>query len=465
MNRIKNVLETLKKTEIHLIGHYIRCISRSNKKLLLLNLVTNQNLKDVNQASILLYDNKHSINIKKLEERLLSDIEDVILLRYSKRETDNLYEKNKSDVISFLLLANYYIHNNLLSEAYLKLHKVKKILGKQDLPLLEVIYQQLWCNYLECLEDEKLENELEKLSGSITEYNYLNQLKIQREKRIFQETENKLVMSDNTSGHHFYTICSRKLTRIEKLIDNNEINEAENESRSLLTNLTANCKLIPVELIIDVWMQIVKINLLHKKYISNKPIFARIKTISFNSAMLKNKYLFLNFLNHFKLGEYELCSHIIKYVDADLKIRDTPSNTKSIQWEYFDICLYFMRKEYHKVLKSITLLATREITTYVLYINIKIVELYTLALLNHGEDALCPRIVVLKREIKKPGAYKTDKYSNLVYRIEKVCSNGKNVMKGIPDDYSSDVLNFELIPFEYFEDEYIKLRHKYQVAI
>jgi len=463
MNRIKNVLGVLKRRDILIVRNYVRFTSRSPQKMLLLNSVTNQNLREENQIPFLLYK-KHPDNIKKLEERLLSDIEDVIMLRYNKRETNNLYEKNKSEAISFLSLAGYYIQNGLLSEAYLKLRKVKKILGKHDLPLLELVYQQLWCNYLECMGDKDLENELVKLSVVIAEYNYLNQLKTEREKRIFKEKKNSLALS-NTSEYHFYTICFCQITQIEELIENNEIRKAENKSKSLLASLTTNCKLIPMELIIEVWLQIIKINLLYEKYTSNKSIFERIKTMSFNSVILKNKYLFLNFINHFKLGEYESCSHIIKYVDADLKIKNIPSGNNSVQWEYFDICLFFMRKEYLKVLKSISSLLNKKITTYVLYINIKIVELYTLALLNYGECTLYPRIVSLKRAIKKTEAYKPDKYFNLIYRIEKICSDKQYIKAGNQDEYFSDILNFELISFEYFEDEYIKLRHKYQVAI
>ena len=150
-------------------------------------------------------------NIKKLEERLITDIEDVILLRFNKGQTNDLYEKNKLDAISFLLLAHYYMQNDLLSEAYLKFRRVRKIIEKYDFPLLELIYQQLWCNYLECQENNNLENELEKLSRKVSEYKYLNHLKIKRERKLLINEED-IEVPKNIDGSQFYIVCFRRLT-------------------------------------------------------------------------------------------------------------------------------------------------------------------------------------------------------------------------------------------------------------
>lgn len=461
MKRLKDIISILKKNDIQLIESYIENISRSNKKQLLLDFVVHNNSKDKTHTSIGF--NNNSSCIRKLEERLISDIEDVILLRFNKRQINNLYEKNKSDVISFLLLAHYYIQNNLLSEAYLKFRKAKKIIRKYDFPLLELIYQQLWCNYLECLENKNLENELEKLSKIIAKYKYLNQLKIRREKKLFKTKEN-IETSKNTHDFHFYTICFQKLTEIDGLIENNAIKEAEDEAKSLLVDFTSNYTSIPVDLIIDAWLQMVRINFLLQKYVTNKSILTRIKAMSFNSVTLKNKYLSLNFINNFKLGEYEMCRHILKYINTNYRNRNALSGNNFIQWKYFDICLLFVRKEYHKVLKYIASLSTGESKSHERYINIKIIELYTLALLNY-ENILYTKILSLERILEKSGDYKYDKYSNLINRVEKISSGKTNASNRNKKDDSSDNLNFELIPFEYFENEYLKCRNNLQVAI
>lgn len=452
MDRIKNILSILKKTDINLIKNYVRCIARSNKKQLMLDYIINQKTTD---EVLLLLNEKHTTNLKKIEERLLSDIEDVILLRLRKKETNNLYEKNRTDVIVSLLLADYYITNDITSEACLKLSKVKKILDKHEFPLLELIYRQLLCTYLEGEGDKKLEDELLKLSETIVEFNYLNRLKIKRENKNLNTDDNEsLLCETNMSGHLFITICYRKLTEIEVFIKKKEIDNAEEEARSLLATFTTKYKSIPTELIIEVWLQIIKINILRKSYSSNKLIFERINIMNYNSVSLKNKCLCLNFINHFQLGEYDLCSYILKYADIDSKIRNVRNKKNTSQWDYFEMCLLFMRKEYGKVLKCIDLLVNEKNISEIILVNTKTVEIYTLALLRKNKNVLYQKMVALKCLFGDMG---NDKYLKIVCNIEKICSLGKYSSNEILKEYSQDILNCELIPFVYFKNEYIKL--------
>ena len=462
MKRLKDIINILKRNDIQLVESYIENISRSNKKQLLLDFAIHNNSKCKTDPSANFYGN--ASNIKKLEERLITDIEDVILLRFNKGQTNDLYEKNKLDAISFLLLAHYYMQNDLLSEAYLKFRRVRKIIEKYDFPLLELIYQQLWCNYLECQENNNLENELEKLSRKVSEYKYLNHLKIKRERKLLINEED-IEVPKNIDGSQFYIVCFRRLTEIDRLIEKNAIKEAEDKAKSLLADFTTNYVSIPIDIIIDAWLQMVKINFLLQKYASNKSILTRIKAMSLKSAALKNKYFALNFINNFRLGEYEMCRCILKNVNANYRNWTPRSGNNFIQWRYFDICLLFMRKEYHKVLECIKSLPVEESKLHERYINIKIIELYTLALLN-DEDILHTKILSLERILEKSGDCKYHKYSTLITKVEKMSIGEMNVAPGkIKKDDFSDNKIFELIPFEYFVNEYFKCKNNVQIAV
>ena len=236
MNRIRNILNSFKKSEFNIIEKYIQFNSRSEKKTSLLHLIKNNGVVDETALSIHLY-NKSTNNIKKLKERLLIDIEDVILMRLGKADSPNNYGKTEFEVIAALSLTYYYLQNGLLSEVCIKLRKIDKLLQKHESIFLEVIYRQLLCNYLERINDNNLENELNKLSDILQENIYLTELRL---KRNFNFPTIKVPGQslNYENGYRFYTACFEQLTQIKFLIERGETLNAEEKCEPLYQNLT-----------------------------------------------------------------------------------------------------------------------------------------------------------------------------------------------------------------------------------
>ena len=221
MNSIQNIIYTLKKSDILVIEMYLKKISKSDKKLKLFKLIVNNKLIDEKAASILIYG-KYTYTIRKLKERLLQDIEDVIILRYNKNSSSNLYNKNEINTISFLIHAQYYLKHGLLSEADKKLKKAKKLIDEHNFVFLASFYYQLSCEYLDQVSSPYLRDELIASINNFSELKYIQKLKLTNSQFDSGQENSTLISNlkpDKEIG--FYSTCLDRLTQLKFLIFTN----------------------------------------------------------------------------------------------------------------------------------------------------------------------------------------------------------------------------------------------------
>ena len=465
MNKIHNILNSLKKNEITIIEKYLSLNSRSEKKKALLHLITTERITDETALAIRLYG-KPTNTIKKLKERLLSDIEDVILMRQVRSDSLSVYRKVESEVIRSLLVTFYYLQNGLLPEAEFKLKKISKLLSNHDSILLEVIYRDLYCNYLGRTNSERLDDELSNLSNLLLEYVFFNKLKTTNVDHFSRFRLDKM-SSDNSLSNYdednrFYTTCFKQLVQIKFLLSRNEILPADKKLAVLYKNLDNSCNRIPPEMIVDAIIQRIKINIIKGNFQKNDELLRQIRAISITDESLTHEYLSLKFINLFKQRQYELCQSLLKYFNTDLKLRNSLNRTIYARWQYFNSCLLFIKQDFSKLHKLISLFPGKPIANYSLHVNMKLVEIYSFITQNKLDLALI-KIASLKQNMGKFSLENIKRYNYIIDKLEAICNS--SVTKA--NDYGSvpgeDILNLELIPVEFIENQ-LKIRkpkHQY----
>ena len=475
MKSILNIIHTLKKSDIQFIKMYLKNTNKSDKKLKLFKLIEKDKLIDESAASILLYG-KVTNNIRKLKERLLQDIEDVLVIRLNKNNTDNAYNKNEINAISLLLHAQYYLKNGLLAETNKKLKKVKKIIEEHNFVFLSSTYYQISCEYLEQINGSGIEEELVESINNLKELKHIQLLKLTNswvDSQQSKSPQNSKLKSENVFG--FYSTCLKKLTQLKLLICSNELTKAEFIYDSLYEETTYNMNQVPLVLYVEILLQKIKINILKKSYAANEDLFTNIKSLCFNSEKLSNDFLELRFINNFLLEQYDHCKNIVFYFFTDKNIKSNLSSNIVNRWKYFDICLSFMKKEYKNVIELINQLPSQSSAVPRMQINVRILEYYSLLLLN-DDGLILKNYNSIRKLFNQLDNRSITRYEYVLERIINLSeiqagnltyNRDSNIMR-LTNDFISpaqDILGFELIPIELIEDKIVCKNKRLQYVI
>ncbi|HNW49660.1 MAG TPA: hypothetical protein PKH79_01175 [Prolixibacteraceae bacterium] len=444
---------------------HISSSSKSGKKHLLFKLLRDGNKKNEEELSKAIFGKVSPTNLKKLEDRLLLDIEDAILLNYGKFKTSTNYDLDKSNTITQLLLAQYYLQNGLYPEAYKKMRKSKKIIDHHNFIFLESIYYQLYCDYLSCTGNKEIEKNLIDSLRVLSELQFIQSIRLNglkpRSTDLMIEN-NLLPVINNDTRQGDYTKCLTKLTQLKHLIDTGKTEKANTIYNSMITDSECWLDKIPTEMYVEILLQKVKINIADGAFKENLTLIDHIKNLDINSKNSFYEYLRLRFINYFALGLYDVCKNISFFFFSDKKEKGNISESITSQWFYFNICLAFIKEQYTTALKMILQFPRFTGTNNILHINIRIIEIY-LSLIENRNHSVDSKIQSVKQIVTQTEMARKNRYGYLIDKLENYkeenhsfsltaernkTSTINKAQDGVP---KQDFLGMELIPFEMFE--------------
>lgn len=472
MKELSSIISSFSKREQNHIRKYLQTVSSSDKKLTLFNILCGNTLTNDNYLAHKLYnDHLATYNIKKLKQRLQEDIESIMLLKYNDYENEkNLYLKNEKSSIALLLLANIYLQKNLLSEAHKKLKKSIQLIREHNFIFLESIYYQLHCEYLKRIDSRQLEKNLNNSIKVHSEIQYIQSLKIKNlnipaSDNYYDATvyyKNELQESKSP-----YSIIYNNLTTMKHLVQNRDIERATILKREILDDIDFNIIKIPQDLLIEVKIQLIKLNLLEEKFDDNTQIFNDIESFGPIQEDLKNEVQQLQFINHFREGNLTDCRSLILrfFFEINHTVSENDTSLMNI-WKYFDICVCYAGGAYKRALNLIAQFPARPAVPFGLLINLKILEIHIYYMLDKTE-LIDLKLPTLRALLSKGKPDCNDRYVHLLKQFEQVqkgeFQNTKRFSENMSPDhlknmlsYPADVLNYELIPLSYYKKKFQK---------
>jgi hypothetical protein len=477
MNRILRIIKIFSKKEIQIIEKYISSSSKSKKRYLLFKLLREDRKYTEEELSNLIFGKISLNNLKKLEERLLQDIEDVILLFFNKSISSNTYEQDKLNTVTLMLTAQFYLQNGLYSETYKKLRKAKKLINDHNLIFLDNIYFQIYCDYLNRTCNNNLGSNLKESLNVLSELQFIhglkiNGLKINPEIPSLENDISPVFEGDIKIGD--YSKCLSKLTQIKYLIYNGKVDKAEMIYNSVLSTKDDWINKVPLEMYVEILLQKIKINIINESFAENVKLIENIKKIGINSEKNIFEYLKIRFINFFFLGYYDVCKSITFYFFSDKKIKGNISDEITYQWIYFNICLAFINGQHADVLKMISQFPGQTSSDKNICLNIRILEIYLLTLLGNEEIAFS-KILSIKQMLSQVDIPAKNRYNYLTYRLYNFIGERSQVFLPRQSLYTinyndadpvpkQDYLGMELISFETFESMMKNKIKKFQIA-
>jgi hypothetical protein len=477
MNRILRIIKIFSKKEIQIIEKYISSTSKSKKRYLLFKLLREERKYTEEEISNLIFGNISLDSLKKLEERLLLDIEDVILLFFKKSIISNSYEQDKLNTITLLLTGQFYLQNGLYSETYKKLRKAKKLINDHNFIFLDHIYFEIYGDYLNRTCNNSLGSTLKESLNVLSELQYihglkLNGLKINPEISSLESNNPPVLEGDIKIGD--YSKCLSKLTQIKYLIYNGKAEKAEIIYNSVLSAKDDWINKVPHEMYVEILLQKVKINIINESFVENIKLIENIKKIGIISDKNIFEYLKIRLINFFILGHYDVCKSISFYFFSDKKIKGNISNEITYQWIYFNICLAFINGQHADVLKMISQFPGYTYSDKNISLNIRILEIYLLTLLGRDEIAFS-KILSIKQFLLQIDIPTKNRYNYLMDRICEFIGERSQEFLPLQSLFTAnfkdantvpkqDYLGMELISFEMFESMMKIKMKKIQIA-
>lgn len=474
MNRIIKIIRNLSRKEIQIIEKYISFTSKSKKKYLLFSLLKDEKRYSEEDISTIIFGKMSLLNLKKLEERLLQDIEDVILLNYNKLNFDNSYENDQSNTVVLLLFAEYYLKNGLYSEAYKKLRKANKIITDHNFVFLESIYYQLYCEYLSLTGNKSIDSSLIDSIHVLSELQYIQNLKLcdlKGDPEILKNENELLPVFSGDIKRGDYTKCLSRLTQLKHLIYFRKADKAEKIFNSIIKCKEDWLNKIPLEMYADILLQKVKINILKASYEENLKLIETIKRLGINSGNTFYEYLKMRFLNSYILGYYDICKSISFSFFSEKKNKGNITEETTNQWIYFNICLAFVNGQNASVLKMISQFPGYNSLDKDICLNIRILEIYLLILLDR-EDLATLKLATVKNIHSQINIPIKIRYKYVIYKLDNFLEKQNSylfrqnpfvfeVNDQVP---KQDYLGMELVTFEMFEAVLRNKIKKFQIA-
>lgn len=476
MNRIVRIIKNLKKKEIQIIEKYITDLPKSKKKALLFSLLREEKRLSDEEIAATIFGKPSLLNLKKLEDRLLQDIEEVLILNFYKSNSENLYEHKKSNTIMLLLLSQYYLQNGLYSETYKKLRKAKRIISDHNFIFLESIYLQLYCDYLYHTGNKDLDLNLVDSIHVLSELQFIQNLKLNNinVKPEILKIENELLpVFDGNITKGDYSKCLSKLSQLKHLIYFGRVEKAELIFNSLLSNRTEWIDKIPNDMYADILLQKVKINILKEAFTENPQWLEEIRNLGLTIGNTCNEFMKMRFLNSFILGQYDICKSISFSFFSDKKTKGNITEEITNLWIYFNICLAFAGGQNVSVLKMISQFPGYNSCDKNLCLNIRLIELYLLIILDKEEIALS-KLQAVKNILAQTDFSTKERYNYLINKLNALLDKQSNLLSGQCSSVSSleindqvpqqDYLGMEVVSFRMFESALKNKERKFQIA-
>lgn len=464
MKQLYAIISCLSKQEKKLVSKFIQSTSSSSEKLKLFNTISKNNCLNFHPLPSETSNRlKSKEALTKRKQRLLNDIENVILFSYNIDEkADCSYNKNKKNVIVSLLLANFYMERNLYNEALAKLKKSFLLIRKYDYIFLESIYNEIYCEFLKQTKDEGLEKSLINAMQVHAELRYIYSLSLDDIKSKFQNNQQNIQNNILQEEIKTYTSIYEKYIHLKHLVNQNKIKESQRVASTLSSELSKNIDQIPGSLIAEIKIQYVRLNILSGQLTDNIRLFNDIFQFNQLNLDVSQEAQQLLYINSFLSDNLDYCKTLTFRILVETKTQSSINNLQLINiWKYFEICTSFKEKAYKRALRQIAQIPSRTNISETIQINLRIIELYLLLILGEA-DMFDYKLTSLKLFFKRIKLTNDSHYAQLIIKIEQtkkeLCA-GKFVSdystyqdtSPIPVSIPDNILNYELISWSLVE--------------
>ena len=325
----------------------------------------------------------------------------------------------------------------------------------------------MYCEYLKRIDSKNLEKNLNDSIKIHSEIQYIQTLKIKNLNiPTFPNYYNSGTSGINElqEGKSPYSIIYSNLTSIKHLIQKKNIQKANALKKQILDDIEFNRIKVPRDLVVEVKIQLIKLNLLEERFADNTSLFDEIESFGKIPEDLKNEVHQLKFINYFRNGDFDECKSLILRFFFEINTSVSENDVCLINtWKYFDICIYFAGGSHRRALNLIAQFPARPAVPVGIQINLKILEIYIYFLLGKNE-LIDLKIPSFKSLINKTGV-NHDRYNHLLKQFERAQKEEYQNIKFLPEhstpgdmgnilNYPADVLDYELIPLSYFEQKF-----------